>query len=75
MRDEQQQDTAPTPLAPAIAWVRERGGCSACARSVLVMTAGAARPVDVRLALKKAGAPPEVFALIWQDVYSAKKHE
>jgi hypothetical protein len=66
-------DTAPSPLAPAIAWIRERGGCPAVARSVLIMTAGDASPEKVRAALKKAGAPPGVRGLIGRDLYEATR--
>lgn len=61
--------TAPNALTPAVEWVRERGGCVPCARSVLVLTAGKAEPRDIRAALQKAKAPPEVFGLIWRDVW------
>ena len=64
-------------LDSAVRWVKERGGCPACARSLLVLTAGRSEPKDVRAALAKAKAPPFVFSLIWRDVWEQKqaRHE
>jgi len=57
-------------LEEASTWVGEHGGCAACARSVLVETKGRSDPRDIRDALQRMEAPPEVFALVWQDVWA-----
>lgn len=58
------------PLAPAVDWIRERGGCAACALDVLKMTAGNASAKAVQAALAKAKAPAFVRALIGPELYS-----
>jgi len=69
VRPEREPDTAPNPLGPAIAWVRERGGVAACARSVLLKTL-TSDPVKVKAALDKAGAPPHTYALLNVEIHS-----
>lgn len=56
-------------MKEAKAWVEERGGAAACARDVLVLTLGRANPLDIRAALEKAEAPPNVFDLIWVEIW------
>jgi hypothetical protein len=62
-------------MAPAVEWVRARGGCAQCAQDALKMTAGKAEPKDIRAALKGAGAPEMVFGLIWRHVFEATRSE
>ena len=53
----------------AEAWVNEHGGPAACASDVLALTDGQDSPGEITRALSRMGAPPEVFALVWQDIW------
>jgi len=55
-------------LAPAVEWVRERGGCAPCARDMLKVSLSL-EPKALRAALKKAGAPVGVFGLLSDALY------
>ena len=58
-------------LAPAVDWVRERGGCAACARSVLLKSLSS-EPEKVKAALKAAGAPVGVYALLNVELHALR---
>ena len=60
------------PLAPAVEWIRERGGIVPCARSTMLMSLSS-KPKDLKAALKKAKAPAGVYAILNAEMYHRAK--
>lgn len=59
-------------LAPAVEWIRERGGLGQVAEDVLKMTAGESTSEVCRAALAKAGAPAGVYGLINVELWARR---
>ena len=72
MKPDDEPDTAPDALAPAVEWIRERGGCKACARDVLLKSLSV-EPGKIRAALDRVGAPAGTFALLGVELYQQGK--